>query len=512
MDKTFRPLRRAVLFGIDGGGTYFEQASTPFMDRIFAEGAVCRRTLTEIPTVSAECWGAMLHGVDRHDHQLTNWIAGVKDFPADSPYPSVFRVIREARPDAKLAAFSDWNPINRGIIEADLGVHKYSDRDFALIRPALDYIAENDFTLLFFQFDSVDGAGHRFGYGSPEHLASITTVDMYIRYITDAIRARGWGDDTLFLVEADHGGYGQSHGGVTDEEKYVTFLAAGSGLCHGEITGMEVRDTSSVILHALGIPQPAGWTGRVPGGLFPDVPETLPRPAGIHRPDLVENRKPIPEKGELLTRFAGLEPQLYLPFDENAPSLAPGCEQHGKFYRVPGVAGDSLRFDDGWMALTAPDMTDGFSFAVWMRVDSLEKPVYVFSTRKPAAEKGEIVPGVHMWLQQYLRILMSDAAGKPHNILAALPEKLIGVWTHFLVSVDLAGRRLQVWVNFEKCVDWEIPADVRFDLTAKKVYIAQDATEGYPDHIPAALDDFCVFAKPFADGDAARLCAYYNGK
>ena len=54
--------------------------------------------------------------------------------------------------------------------------------------------------------------------------------------------------------------------------------------------------------------------------------------------------------------------------------------------------------------------------------------------------------------------------------------------------------------------------DVRFDLSAKKVYIAQDAAESCPDHIPAALDDFCVFAKPVEDEDAARLCAYYNGK
>ena len=510
--NTFKPFRRVVLFGIDGGGTYFEQASTPFMDRIFADGAVSRRTLTEIPTVSAECWGAMLHGVDRHDHQLTNWIVGVKDFPADSPYPSVFRVIREARPDAKLAAFCDWSPINRGIIESGIGVYKYSDRDFGLIRPALDYIRDNDFTLLFFQFDSVDGAGHRFTYGSPEHLASITTVDMYIRYITDAIKARGWEDDTLFMVEADHGGYGHSHGGVTDEEKYVTFMAAGNGICHAELQDMQVRDTAPAILHALGIPQPEGWSGRVPGGMFPDVPENLPRPAGIHRPDRVADRKPIEEKGAFLQRFADLEPLRYLPFDPAAPSLAPGIEQHGKFYRVSGVAGEALRFDDGWMAMEAPDLSKGLSFMTWMRVDSMEKPVYLLSTRKPTSEPGEAVPGVHMWLWQYLRILMNDSTGKAHNILAALPEKLVGEWVHYMVSIDLAGRRIRVWTNFRACVDYAIPEDVRFDLTSKKLYIAQDATEAYEDHIPAALDDFCVFGRPFTEADADRFCAYYNGK
>lgn len=511
MENKFKPLRRVVLFGIDGGGAYFEQASTPVMDRLFKEGAICRRTLTEIPTVSAECWGAMLHGVDRHDHQLTNWIAGVKDYPSDSPYPSVFRVIREAMPDAKLAAFSDWRPINRGIIESDIDVYKFSDRDFALIRPALDYINNNDFTMIFFQFDSVDGAGHRCGYGTEDHLASITTVDTYIGNIVRAIEARGWLDETLFIVEADHGGIRFSHGGTTDEEKYVTFMAAGKGICHCEIEDMQVRDTSPAILHALGIPQPEGWSGRIPGGMFPDVPENLPRPKGIHLPDRLENRKPIDENGRFMAEFNDLETQVYLPFDENAPSLAEGLEKHGKFYLMPGVAGDGLRFDDGWMAMDCPDMTDGLTFMTWMRVDSLEKPIYVFSTRTAAPETGKAVPGIHMYLDLYLRVMMNDKSGRKHEVLCALPEKPIGEWVHYLISIDLKAKKIRAWVNFRECVNFDIPEDVEFELNARKIYIAQDATEEYPDHIPATLDDFCVFNKRMTDKDVDRICDYYNG-
>ncbi|WP_237391621.1 hypothetical protein [Paenibacillus dendrobii] len=40
------------------------------------------------------------------------------------PYPSIFKVVRESMPDAKLAAFSSWNPINSGIIESDIDMHK----------------------------------------------------------------------------------------------------------------------------------------------------------------------------------------------------------------------------------------------------------------------------------------------------------------------------------------------------------------------------------------------------
>ena len=116
--------KRAVLFGVDGAGTFFDQTPTPNIDRIFRNGAVCRRALTEMPTISAECWGSILHGVDCRRHGLTNWATGKKPFPADSPYPSVFRVIRENRPDAELASFCEWGNVNFGIIENNLGVYE----------------------------------------------------------------------------------------------------------------------------------------------------------------------------------------------------------------------------------------------------------------------------------------------------------------------------------------------------------------------------------------------------
>lgn len=291
--------KRVILFGIDGAGTFFEQANTPNLDRIFSNGAICRRVLTEIPSISAQCWGSMLHGVPCGWHGLTNAIADVRPYPQDSVYPSVFRVIREAMPEAHLASFCDWDSVNIGIIENGLGVYKYHAKDTDLIDPVIAHLQNHDPALLFFHFDSPDGDGHRYGYGTPEHLAAIEDCDGYVGRVVSALEQLGRLEDTLLLVEADHGGtpnygYGGQHGGATEAEKYVSFFAAGPGILPGEIPDMLVRDTPAVILHALGIPQPKGWTARIPAGLFTDCPEGTSAPAGLPPRRTVSDRAPLP--------------------------------------------------------------------------------------------------------------------------------------------------------------------------------------------------------------------------
>ena len=504
--------KRVILFGIDGAGTFFEQADTPNIDRIFKNGAVCRRTLTEIPTISAECWGSMLHGVDCRRHGLTNWKSGRTPFPKDSPYPSVFRVVREHRPDAELASFCDWNNVNYGIIEDGLGIYKYHAKDCELVEPAVAYIHSHDFTLMYFHFDSVDHEGHAHGYGTPEHLNAITQNDGYVGKIVEAVEKRGWLQDTLILVEADHGGtppdaQGRgSHGGDSDAEKYVCFFAAGGGAQHVELHDMLVRDTAPAILHALGIPQPASWNSRVPGGLFPDVPENLPRPEGL--PLEVQEPPAKPETGRFAACFSDLGPLVYLPF-EHADAFPAGTERHGKLYLVDGVRGHGMRFDDGWVSMPCPLDESGFSITGWVRLNVME-------SRMPAVcvRCGENAPA---WLavvanhedHLILAVKTRDAV-KPKNMEVGMPPKREGAWMFFAAWFDAETGTTGFSLNFEPFLRQQLPGK---ELLAKEqppqLLLGRDVLAAPDEGLPGTLDDVCVYRKTLTDEDLLRLKAYY---
>ena len=257
--------KHVIVIGVDGAGSFFNKSETPNIDKIFADGAISYKVLTENPSISAQCWGALLHGVTNNVHGLTNAIVAEREFPKDSKYPSFFKVVRENDKDAKLASFSHWNPINVGIIENGIDVHKYGGvADKAICDAVCNFVSVGAPKLVFVQFDEVDGAGHSSGYNTPAHFAKITEIDGYIGKIYEAYEKKGIIDDTLFIVTADHGGNGTSHGGYTDGEKYIMFAAAGKTVEKGTIGDMEIRDTASVVLHAFGYEQPETWTSRVP--------------------------------------------------------------------------------------------------------------------------------------------------------------------------------------------------------------------------------------------------------
>lgn len=260
--------KHVILVGIDGAGNFYRHTEAPTIRRIMAEGAGTDYCLTTVPTDSAQCWGSMLMGVSARLHGLHNdKLSAAKGTLATDEHPTLFRMIREAMPDARLGSFSNWRPINYGLVD-DPATVLDSDEDEALTDRICAYVKAEKPTFLFIQLDSVDGAGHTHGYGLPGHLSQITVADGYAARIEEAAREAGILEDTLFIITTDHGGYGRGHGTDTDEEKWVFVAMKGKTVNRGPISFMQVKDFPAIITHALGVPANPNWQSHVPVGLF----------------------------------------------------------------------------------------------------------------------------------------------------------------------------------------------------------------------------------------------------
>ena len=277
MNQTYS---HVVVIGIDGAGAFIKEANTPAFDRIFSSGAVTYSAIASNPSISAECWGSMLIGVGPEVHKLTNQIVSSMEYPSDSFHPSLFKRISSAIPNAELGSYCDWNPITAGIIERNVKISTATERDTALTPVVCNYIREKKPTFLFVQFDSVDGVGHKNGYGTDVHLKRIEEVDFLVDDIYSAIKEAGILNDTLFIVIADHGGTAPDengrghHGGWSDSEKYVTFALSGKTVQKTNIPNANIRDLAAIVLYALGIDAPQfdenGWTSQIPERIFDD--------------------------------------------------------------------------------------------------------------------------------------------------------------------------------------------------------------------------------------------------
>ena len=260
--------KHVILVGIDGAGNFYRNTAAPTIRRVMAAGAGTDMCLTAVPTDSAQCWGSMLMGVTCKIHGLHNdKLSAATSTLATEEHPTIYRMIRRARPNARMGCFSNWSPIITGLLDDEQTVTATCD-DGPLCDRICDYVKAEKPNFLFIQFDSVDGAGHAHGYGSENHLAQINICDGYADRIYNACAEAGILEDTLFIITADHGGYGRGHGSDTDEEKWIFVAMEGRTINKGQISFMQVKDFPAIVAHALGIPANPNWMSHIPEGLF----------------------------------------------------------------------------------------------------------------------------------------------------------------------------------------------------------------------------------------------------
>jgi len=510
--------KHVFIIGVDGGGAFFSHATTPETFKITNSGAFSYQTKTSYPTISAQCWGSMLHGVLPDFHRLSNEIVSSRPYDTESIYPSIFRITREAIPDAKLASFCNWDPINYGIIENNLNVTEGTGNDPSVADQVVEYIRNNDPTLLFVQFDSVDGAGHSNGYGTQKHLAQLSTVDGLIGQIHDAMVRKGIEDNSLFIITADHGGTPQGgHGGDTYAERYVFLGISGKTVEQSsQIIDAEVRDIPAIAAYALGLDIPETWTGHVPTGVFKGFTAGERKEAEIpvseHRK---HNTEPTPALSKVTTLLANHNVMAYFPFDGDATDAfkVTATSTSGKLYYYDAYFGKGIALDDGYVTLhNASVGTSSFSVAFWMKTNGVSGDPAIISNKNwnNGGNDGFVLslrPGDVKFNAGW------KASGSRMDATAALPLDYKEGWVHVILTVNRAESKIRIYYDFELEETADIPdgmAGVSFD--ALNLNIGQDGTGSYDNHLAAQIDELIITKDAFFQTDVTALKKFYTGK
>ena len=225
--------KRIVLISLDGicvDG--YLKAKTPNLDALMAEGSLSLDTRVVMPSVTLPNWTSHLcgsgpeqHGVVDNSWEISKFVLPAIETDSKGYYPSVFKVLKEALPQAKTAFYYNWinlfYPYNKqyldevSYLEEDAYVPNYEK--------ALSFLMENrkNPTLAFLYSVHTDHAGHKHKWMSPEYIQSIEEADVEIGKFIDKMKQEGLYKDTHFMFLTDHGGIEYGHGGVNTDEMIV---------------------------------------------------------------------------------------------------------------------------------------------------------------------------------------------------------------------------------------------------------------------------------------------------
>ena len=265
------PVKKVLVIGIDGCRfDALKQAEAPHLEALMQEGAVAQPIqifpghYREADTISGPGWSNILCGVwaDKHGVMDNEFTA-----PNYQDFPHFFTRLKEAKPSAVTASFSDWGPI-AGIILRDADVtldanktdKDYASGDVEVAAAASKYLREADPTATVVYLGQVDEAGHKEGFhpSVAPYVKAIEQVDGHIGELLEAIESRPTREDEdwLILVTTDHGGSGTGHGGGHDNPEVACswLIVSGDGAERGKIGGEQGQvDLVPTALKHLGV-------------------------------------------------------------------------------------------------------------------------------------------------------------------------------------------------------------------------------------------------------------------
>jgi arylsulfatase A-like enzyme len=264
--------QRAVIISVDGlRPDVLLRADAPRIRALAASGSFTYWARSTPHSITLPTHISMLTGVEPQAHRIM-WN---DELPLAEPvYPKVPTLFELG----KKAGYSTGIVTGKRKFEA---VMKPGTIDFAyypddpksdetdVAAHARQMIRSDRPEVLFVHFPGVDSIGHSIGWGTPEQLAAVASVDRAVGLVIDALAEQQMLDSTLIILTADHGGAGRTHGPDDFRSRHIPWIAVGPGIRRNyDLTNnrdlvVEVYDTFNTVCTMLNIP-----IGRRTNGKF----------------------------------------------------------------------------------------------------------------------------------------------------------------------------------------------------------------------------------------------------
>lgn len=272
-----------LIIGLDGfSAEGFKAVKHPNLDKMIADGVLSLTTRPVMPSVTLPNWTSHLtgsgpeeHGITANDWTLEKHTLQPLETDQDGYYPSIFKVLKDAVPNARIGYYYNWkeliNPINKKYLDEVSFEEKDQYKDN--YQKAYDFMVKNkqNPSLVFLYSVHTDHAGHGFGWMSPEYIKAIEAADVAIGELLDQLKKAGIYKDTHFMLITDHGGINKGHGGITMNEMQVPWAITGPQIKKQGITSAfnSNKNTALVLAKIFGLSKlPLAWTGAIPPGIF----------------------------------------------------------------------------------------------------------------------------------------------------------------------------------------------------------------------------------------------------
>ena len=267
-----RDVRTVVILGVDGLGANVLRDHMPAHFREFQQqSAYSFKARGVMPTVTFPNFASMLsgagpeqHGVTSNDWRPDNFTIAPSCTGIGGHFPTIFGVLRQQRPKAKLAMFFDGDGfpfiVEPGVADK-VGMGQGADATFGM---AIEYLTSGKPDLMFLHLDLMDHAGHTEGFESPAYAHALAHCDELLGQMMSRLREGGMLSSTVVLISSDHGGVGKKHGGSTMTELEIPWMLRGPGIAQGrELSApIDTFDTASTIAYIYGLKQPGCWIGK----------------------------------------------------------------------------------------------------------------------------------------------------------------------------------------------------------------------------------------------------------